>query len=123
LMPSKWEPCGLTQMEAMAKGNLPIATATGGLVDTISSGVDGFVTNKFFGYKTNEVIFDNGKSLVKNNSEAFTEAVKTALDTFYNNLGKIKEMSLAAMKKDFSWNVPGGALDQYIKLMKTGHVI
>ena len=39
MMPSYFEPCGLTQMEAMAKGTLPIATSTGGLVDTIEDGV------------------------------------------------------------------------------------
>lgn len=48
LMPCRFEPCGLTQMEAMAKGALPIAMSTGGLVDTIEDGVDGFRTEVFF---------------------------------------------------------------------------
>lgn len=48
MMPCRFEPCGLTQMEAMAKGALPIAMSTGGLVDTIEDGVDGFRTEVFF---------------------------------------------------------------------------
>ena len=44
MMPCRFEPCGLTQMEAMAKGALPIATSTGGLVDSINDQIDGFRT-------------------------------------------------------------------------------
>lgn len=43
LMPSRFEPCGLTQMQALRYGTLPIAHATGGLADTIEDGVTGFL--------------------------------------------------------------------------------
>lgn len=126
LIPSKWEPCGLTQMEAMPKGSIPIATATGGLVDTIEDGKDGFVTDVFYGPWSNEVLFDNNKlsedEKPKNNVTAFSNTLARALDTFYNQPEKIKQMSINAMAKDFSWNVEEGPLDQYIQLLKTGKV-
>ncbi|MFY1080147.1 glycosyltransferase, partial [Escherichia coli] len=43
LMPSRFEPCGLSQMYAQRFGCLPIAHATGGLVDTVEDGVTGFL--------------------------------------------------------------------------------
>merc|ERR1712100_789894 len=42
LLPSRWEPCGLVQMEAMRMGTLPIVAPTGGLKDTVEDGVTGF---------------------------------------------------------------------------------
>lgn len=126
MMPSKWEPCGLTQMECMANGNLPIATATGGLPDTIDDGIDGFVTDKFFGYASNELIYDVKKSesgsKATNNIEAYTETLGRALDSYYGSPEKIKEMSIKAMAKDFSWDREGGSMAEYEELLKTGKV-
>ena len=132
LIPSKWEPCGLTQMESMPKGSIPITTATGGLVDTIIDGEDGFLTDVFYANYTNratnevttEKIFDNGKilpnELPANNTEAFTRTLSRALDTYYNDPEKIKQMSINGMIKNFSWDVPNGPLEDYIKLLRTG---
>ena len=47
LMPSRFEPCGLTQMQAQRYGTLPIAHATGGLADTIEDGATGFLFSDF----------------------------------------------------------------------------
>ncbi len=124
-IPSKWEPCGLTQMEAMPKGSIPIATSTGGLVDTIIDEKDGFLTDKFFGYLTNEPIFDNKNpraNSIKNNKEAFNDTMTRALESFYKSPETIKQMSINGMKKDFSWDTPNGSLDKYIELFNTGTV-
>ena len=122
LLPSKWEPCGLTQMEAMAAGNLPVALAAGGLVDTIENDKDGFISDVFYGYKYNKLI--RGKKVfgVRNNTDAFAATLKKALDTFYNNPEKIKTMSIKAMEKDFSWAAPNGPLEKYDELFTTGGI-
>lgn len=122
MMPCRFEPCGLTQMEAMAKGALPIAMSTGGLVDTIEDGVDGFRTEVFFTqnrrvYGTNIVA-----QRLKNNINAYAETLQKALTTFYANPEKIKKMTENAMKKDFSWNVENGSLAKYHSLLHTGHL-
>jgi len=134
LIPSKWEPCGLTQMESMPKGSIPITTATGGLVDTILDGEEGFLTDVFYANATNwetkevttEIIFDNGKispnKMPANNTEAFSRTLRRALDTYYNNPEKIKQIAINDMLKDFSWDIPNGPLEDYINLMRTGSI-
>lgn len=122
MVPSVFEPCGLTQMEAMAKGALPVATSTGGLVNTIIDGVDGFRTKAFFdqqGWQTKERIYGEGFST---NGEAFCETLNRALDTFKNNRPKFTEMQKTAISNDFSWNKRHGALDRYINLIRTGNM-
>ena len=118
IVPSAFEPCGLTQLEAMAKGSLPIATSTGGLVNTINQDVDGFRTRAFFDETGNkQLLYGGGFS---NNYDAYCEALERGLDTYYNNHDKFKEMQKTAMENDFSWTKEGGALDQYINLIRTG---
>ncbi len=121
LMPSRFEPCGLTQMEAMAKGALPIATSTGGLVDTIENGVDGFRTEVFFAQGIKIYDTTNGKSKkIKDNKVAYAETLYKALYCFYKNPQIIEAMKINAMKKDFSWDVADGAVYKYYRLLKTG---
>ncbi len=118
IVPSVFEPCGLTQLEAMAKGALPIATSTGGLVNTIRQDVDGFRTKAFFDEIGNkQLLYGGGFS---NNYDAYCEALERSLDTYYNNKDKFKQMQKTAMENDFSWDKQGGALDKYINLLKTG---
>ena len=120
MMPSYFEPCGLTQMEAMAKGTLPIATSTGGLVDTIEDGVDGFRTEAFFAageriYGTNAMA-----QKLQNNLNAYEAALDKAIRCFYAAPEKMHQMQRQAMKDDFSWSSPEGSVYKYYKLFKTG---
>ena len=124
IMSCKFEPCGLTQMEAMAKGAIPIATSTGGLVDTIIPGVDGYRTDVFYSEKGTLMYGEETVSKKqKTNFEAFKKTMKEALDTFYNNPKKHKEVVVNAMLKDFSWSAPKtGSAHKYYKLLKTGEL-
>lgn len=122
MMPSRFEPCGLTQMEAMAKGALPVATSTGGLVDTIEEGVDGFRTEVFFAKK--EHVYGNNITArrVKTNENAYAETLNHAINTYIHKPEKIKKMQQAAMHKDFSWDIENGSVYKYFNLLKTGQV-
>jgi starch synthase len=83
LMPSQYEPCGLTQMRAQRYGTIPVARRVGGLADTIEDGVTGFL---FDGYT----------------SEEFMHAAVRALD-HYHHQDAWREIIREAMSRDFGW--------------------
>ena len=83
LMPSRFEPCGLSQMYAQRFGSLPIARETGGLADTIQDGVTGFLFRD--------------PSLA-----AMLSAVYRAVDAF-SSRRKLNSMRRAAMGKSYAW--------------------
>jgi starch synthase len=83
-MPSRFEPCGLTQMHAQRYGSLPIAHATGGLTDTIEDGRTGFLFSEFSG-------------------DALRDACRRAFETFAEE-DRLAEMRQAAMARSFSWS-------------------
>lgn len=124
IMSCKFEPCGLTQMEAMAKGAIPIATSTGGLVDTIIPNVDGYRTDVFYSERGTLMYGDKAISKKqKTNFTAFKKTMKEALDTFYKDPKKHQEITINAMKKDFSWSAPKiGSAHKYYKILKTGEL-
>lgn len=122
LMPCRFEPCGLTQMEAMAKGALPVAMSTGGLVDTIEDGTDGFRTEVFFTEKRRVYGSNLTAKRLKNNVNAYAETLQKVLDTFYNNPEIITKMKKNAMVKDFGWDVEGGSVYKYYNLLRFGHL-
>lgn len=92
LIPSRFEPCGLTQMIAMRYGALPLVRSIGGLADSVSEGEDGFVFEK---YEAGQVL----------------ATLRRALRTFGTLVWK--KMVGAAMQKDFSWEK---SARKYIKL-------
>src|SRR5688572_2493325 len=83
LMPSQYEPCGLTQMRAQRYGTIPVARRVGGLADTIEDGVTGFL---FDGYT----------------SEEFMHAAVRALD-HYHDPDAWRGMIREAMSRNFGW--------------------
>ncbi len=122
MMPCRFEPCGLTQMEAMAKGSLPVAMSTGGLVDTIDDGIDGFRTSVFFGNTIQIYGSEKDGKRLKNNTNAYADVLVKALDVFENNPEKLQQMAESAMRKDFSWDVENSGIHLYHKLLTTGHL-
>lgn len=89
LIPSRYEPCGLTQMEAMRYGCIPIARKTGGLADTVEDYKP--KTDEGFGF-----LFE------KLDSFPLMVAIVRAYENFqYKNVWK--KLQVRAMRKDFSW--------------------
>lgn len=97
VMPSKSEPCGLSQMIASRYGSVPIVRATGGLYDTITD------------YSEN----GNGFVFKDYSSKALYEKGKEAIELYYHNNNEFKEVVRKAMAKDFSWNASS---KQYIEM-------
>jgi len=85
LVPSRFEPCGLIQMIAMSYGTLPIAHKTGGLIDSIKNGQNGFLFNNF-------------------SAEALRETVEKATYIWKHEKKQYQEMVENALSVDFSWD-------------------
>lgn len=90
VMPSRFEPCGLNQMYSMAYGTLPIVRATGGLVDSVESYVEGADQGTGF-------VFDAPTA------DALYDSIGWACATYYDRPQEYRSMQQRAMKKDFSW--------------------
>ncbi|MBE6985276.1 MAG: glycogen synthase [Ruminococcaceae bacterium] len=100
LMPSKSEPCGLSQLIAMRYGGVPIVSETGGLKDTVpnydpeSKEGRGFVFSEYTG-------------------EEFLSAIDRAVALYYDDREEFNALAKRNMQTDFSWQVPAG---EYMKL-------
>jgi starch synthase len=94
LIPSIFEPCGLTQQIAMRYGTVPLARETGGLVDTVCDGKNGFM----FGPPT---------------AEAIDGALDRAFETWYHKPAVWKELIKAGMEGDYSWDKPA---EEYLQI-------
>lgn len=100
LMPSKFEPCGLSQIIAMRYGTLPIVRETGGLKDTVEP------YNEFTGEGT-------GFSFSNFNGDEMGDAVFRAARLFWDNRGAWNQLVTQAMSQDFSWT---RSADKYLDL-------
>jgi len=102
LMPSKQEPCGLSQMIALRYGTLPIVRTTGGLADSISDAVDGE---------------GNGFTFQSYNANDMLDACLRA-KAAYEDKAQWKELVKRALKCDFSWSRSSDSyLDLYNELL------
>ncbi len=93
LMPSKSEPCGLSQMNAMRYGTVPVVHATGGLKDT----VPGAAANGQNGL---------GFTFQSYNGDDFYAALKRCLDLYNYNREAFHDLQRSDMRQDFSWDKP-----------------
>jgi starch synthase len=84
LMPSVYEPCGLTQMRAQRYGTLPVGRRVGGIADTVEDGVTGFLFDKY-------------------DASAFQEAAFRAMGAMQDR-ARWTMMMRTAMHRDFSWD-------------------
>lgn len=91
LMPSLFEPCGLSQLMSLRYGTLPIVRETGGLRDTVQP------YNEYDGTGT-------GYSFANYNAHEMMSIINYAKGTYYNNRKAWNVMVERAMRKDYSWN-------------------
>ena len=99
LMPSKSEPCGLSQMIAMRYGTIPIVHTVGGLVDTVEP----------YNPQTKQ---GTGITFQSYNPYDMLDAIKRAVDLYYDKKNWL-QVRKNAMSKDVSWNLPA---EEYIAM-------
>ncbi len=108
LMPSIFEPCGLTQMYSLAYGSLPIVREVGGLKDTV------------LGYHDDNYLSANGISFLYPNAESMYNALHSAQELYSNEHDKYLVMQQNAMASRFGWEQSTQSyLTMYDELMPT----
>ena len=95
LVPSRFEPCGLTQMIAMRYGSVPVVRLTGGLADTVNK-KNGFTFKKF-------------------TASEFYKILSQALKIYYEKPKAWQQLKLSGLKQNFSWDK---SAKQYLKLYR-----
>ncbi|MGE5278396.1 MAG: glycogen synthase [Acidobacteriota bacterium] len=105
LIPSRYEPCGLTQMIAMRYGAVPVARRTGGLADTVVDAGDP---------GGNGLMFDEYRP------EALWDALERAL-AVYSDPAQWAELQRRGMESDFSWRRSARAYEELYRRAKAAH--
>ena len=93
MVPSRFEPCGLIQLHAMAYGTVPLVASTGGLVDTVKEGVTGFQMGAM-----------DPDSLLEEDAEAVAATMKRAIEVF--GTPQFETMRQNCISQDLSWGPP-----------------
>lgn len=107
LVPSRFEPCGLIQLQAMQYGTVPLVSSTGGLVDTVKEGVTGFHMGVF-----------DPDNLEQADVDAIVETVARAADVY--KTPAYKTMVEAGIKQDLSWSKPAKKWEAILEDLKSG---
>jgi starch synthase len=97
VIPSIYEPCGLTQMIGMKYGTVPVVRNTGGLADTVTDAVNGFTFNDY-------------------NYEGLEWGLGRAIDCWFRQPETFRQMVMDAMRVDYSWNRPA---TEYLRIYQT----
>lgn len=101
VMPSRFEPCGLNQLYALAYGTVPVVHATGGLADTVSS----------FHPATDSGV---GWAFSPASSDAFRQALGFAVQTWHQHPASFRRVALRGMAPDRSW---GPSAEAYSRIL------
>jgi glycosyltransferase involved in cell wall biosynthesis len=97
IMPSLYEPCGLTQMIALKYGTVPIVRAVGGLVDTVFDR----------DYASRPLEERNGYVFHEADAAGLESAMSRAIGLWYSYPDEFRKLIINGMKYDYSWNYPG----------------
>ena len=107
LVPSMFEPCGLSQLIAMRYGTVPVVRRTGGLADTV------FDVEHDHAKAAWEGMTPNGFSFDGNDEGSIDYALNRGIDMFYNDIDAFRKLQANCMSQDWSWNRPA---IEYIEL-------
>jgi granule-bound starch synthase len=110
VVPSRFEPCGLIQLHAMAYGTIPLVASTGGLVDTVSEGVTGFQMGAM-----------DPDSLLDEDADAVASAMKRAIEVY--GTPAFEQMRKACISQDLSWAGPAKKWEAILTALKYGPVV
>jgi starch synthase len=104
IVPSNYEPCGLTQMIGLKYGTVPIVRGVGGLVNTVFDR----------DYDQNKPPEErNGYVFYQSDAYALESAMERALKLWYNNPKEFRTLAIQGIKYDYSWNNPG---EEYVEI-------
>lgn len=106
LMPSYYEPCGLTQLYSMRYGTVPVVRHTGGLADSVFHANDQSIEQ---GLGTG-FLFDDYRP------DVLIETIRQAIDLYKNEPKKWNHLVKNGMSRDFSW---ANSAEKYVKLYET----
>ncbi|MGK7915802.1 MAG: glycogen synthase GlgA [Prochloraceae cyanobacterium] len=104
IVPSNYEPCGLTQMIGLRYGTVPVVRGVGGLVNTV---FDWDYNEEHLPEKRNGFVF------FQTDNYALESALGRALDLWYQNPKLFRQLAIQGMESDYSWNHPG---EKYIEI-------